>query len=193
MSLYAIIAVSPENRIGHSWEGTDRKRCEPSEGVFRDRASTKTAQWELANTSSLSDFGECMLDYWNLLPTWEKAVCAFASAGCLACFFNQAIKFIKQNKCTSLSLAKIAACNASDGAGGCTTNSGGCKCGYTSTGFTTVRALWTACGSARSAYQYTCWKPTDPGWQGHMQQVSQAFKVAANCEHTLWLPLRKGN
>ena len=43
-------------------------------------------------------------------------------------------------------------------------------------------AAGTGCISLRTMYQKNCFKPSDPGYQGHMGQIRDAYKTLRDCE-----------
>jgi len=63
-------------------------------------------------------------------------------------------------------------------------NRGGFGCKPTDTYQTAVEkiAKLNGCISARETYQQKCWKKGDPGYEGHMQQIADLYKILRHCE-----------
>jgi hypothetical protein len=46
-------------------------------------------------------------------------------------------------------------------------------------------AAGNACIAAREKMQRTCFSPGDPGYQGHMQQIAEAYAALRNCVNVM--------
>ncbi|MEZ6032023.1 MAG: RHS repeat-associated core domain-containing protein [Planctomycetaceae bacterium] len=152
------------------------------------------------------DQAYCMQTYWDSLPSWHRALHGGACVGCIACLVRYAKPVIKkvwpvaipivrkggrqvwngckwvwkQGRCGFLKLSKIAACDITKGLT-CTSGRRKCIRGLTRSDFTTRAGLFSACAAARGALQASCYKPGDPLYNGHMQQIKNNSQAAANC------------
>ena len=155
----------------------------------------------LAYSRSWKEFKECYDYYWSLPPRWHRWCCTGVCEACVVCVARKLKPKPRlkpgvtpkprprpvpkprpgpnARRCKVLKMAKIAACKTASTAGGCGNapdyrGLSGDQCHHRA-------MLWSACCTARQAYQRACFKKGDAGWGGHQQQIGQCWATFRKC------------